>query len=189
MRRKDREMDQEFGLEVIDRSEFGVLSVVDEKSAPYSIPLSIARRDRTLYFHSAREGRKVDLLQEGTLVQVVFVGTVKVPRLFTREYLDEASGDAHRFGKLTSQVFTTEFESAVVTGTVHRVTDDAEKIEALRTISMKYVPDRMEYFPAAAQFGAPLTAVFAIRMDALTAKRKKYDAQGKEMKFQRMTEE
>ena len=28
MRRKDREMDAEFGLEVIDRSEFGVLSLV-----------------------------------------------------------------------------------------------------------------------------------------------------------------
>ena len=43
MRRKDREMNAEFGFEVIDPSEFGVLSLVDPKGEVYSVPLSIAR--------------------------------------------------------------------------------------------------------------------------------------------------
>ena len=56
MRRKDREMNAEFGLEVIDRAEFGVLSLVDPQGEVYSVPLSIARDGSQLYFHSARSG-------------------------------------------------------------------------------------------------------------------------------------
>lgn len=50
MRRKDREMDREFGLKVIDKATYGVLAMVDE-GKPYCIPLSIVRDGNTLYFH------------------------------------------------------------------------------------------------------------------------------------------
>lgn len=56
MRRKDREMSSEFGLKVIDKSRYGILSTVDEE-LPYGIPLSIVRDDNTLYFHSAKQGK------------------------------------------------------------------------------------------------------------------------------------
>ena len=56
MRRKDREMNTEFAKQVIDRSRYGVLSIIETGSGtPYSIPLSIVRDDEVLYFHSARE--------------------------------------------------------------------------------------------------------------------------------------
>ena len=38
MRRRDREMGREFGLEIIDRSKYGILSMVDENKEPYGIP-------------------------------------------------------------------------------------------------------------------------------------------------------
>lgn len=50
MRRKDREMSREFGLEVIDRAAYGVLSVVDSDGAPYALPLSIVRDGRICIF-------------------------------------------------------------------------------------------------------------------------------------------
>lgn len=51
MRRRDREMNREFGLEVIDKSIYGVLSIVADDNEPYSIPLSIVRDGNKLYFH------------------------------------------------------------------------------------------------------------------------------------------
>ena len=56
MRRKDREMDKDFGLEVIDKSKYGVISLVDNNNMPYSVPLSIVRDGDMLYFHSATVG-------------------------------------------------------------------------------------------------------------------------------------
>lgn len=41
MRRKDREMNREFGLEVIDKSRYGVISMIDEDNEPYGIPYEI----------------------------------------------------------------------------------------------------------------------------------------------------
>ena len=85
MRRKDREMSREYGLSVIDRSAFGILSVKDPDNPdlPYSIPLSIVRLGEKLYFHSARDGRKYELLQDGPQGRIVFVDRVRVPDLFS----------------------------------------------------------------------------------------------------------
>ena len=43
MRRKDRERDQAFALDVIDRCEYGVAAISTGEAVPYCIPLSLAR--------------------------------------------------------------------------------------------------------------------------------------------------
>lgn len=43
MRRKDREMNRDFGLQVIDQAQYGVLSLPEGDGLAYGIPLSIAR--------------------------------------------------------------------------------------------------------------------------------------------------
>lgn len=40
MRRKDREMSGEFGIEVIDKARYEVISMIDRAQEPYGIPLS-----------------------------------------------------------------------------------------------------------------------------------------------------
>ena len=54
MRRKDREMDRDFGLMVIDKARFATLAMVTEDGKPYAIPVSPARVGDVLYIHSAR---------------------------------------------------------------------------------------------------------------------------------------
>jgi len=44
----------------------------------------------------------------------------------------------------------------------------------------------MHYFPQATRSGLGITAVYAVDITHLTAKRKKFDALGDEMKWQRM---
>ena len=186
MRRKDREMSLEFGLEVIDRSEFGVLSLVDQKGEVYSVPLSIVRDGMQLYFHSAKSGTKNTLLEEGKRVRVVFVSDIQVPELFQNSQLDQILTGEKGMEMLGSKVFTTEFASAIVTGKIAIEESDEGKRRALRAICEKFVPGKMSYFEAAAEGALSITSIYRVDIEEITAKRKKFDANGEEMKFQRM---
>lgn len=186
MRRKDREMDKDFAFDVIDKSTYGVISMIDQNNEPYGLPLSMVRYNDNLYFHSAMEGRKVNVLKENSIVSVTFVGEVKVPENFTSEELEEISKDESKAVVLISSVFTTEYESVVIKGRVRLVEDKLEKIKAMKLICEKYTPDKMNYFDKAIGVGLKRTSVYKIEMNEIKAKRKKYDINGKEMKWSRM---
>lgn len=182
MRRKDREMDREFGIEVIDKSKYGVLSMIAEGDEPYGLPLSIVRDGEYLYFHSAMDGRKVKTLVKNPNVSVVFVGEIRIPENYTEEELREIAEDRSKAALFISKVFTTEYESAVVKGRVELVEDEQEKIRAMRLICEKHTPTKMDYFDMAIGAGLKRTNVYRIEMEEIKAKRKKYDTRGKEIK-------
>ena len=184
MRRKDREMNSEFAREVIDRSQYGVLACVTPDGKPYAIPLSIARDGDRLFFHSATAGSKVDYLPDGKEVALTFVSHVQVPELFSPEELANMANEPGAASQLGSKVFTTEFESACVQGRVYELTESADKIFGLRCISEKFTPDKMALFELAAESALKITKVYEIRIESLTGKRKRFDAQGNELKAQ-----
>lgn len=184
MRRKDREMDQEFGLAVIDKASFGTLGLVGEDCA-YTIPLSIAREGEHLFFHSAKAGKKVDLLQQAEKVSVVFVGEHQVPQVMTKEEADKAISSPETFGELTRKIFTTEYESAMVVGSIVKLEDKEDKIHGLEVICQKFTPQWMTYFLQAIESGLERTDVYRITIEEITSKRKKFDAFGEEMKWMR----
>lgn len=186
MRRKDRAMNKEFGLKLIDKSDYGVVSMVDSENKPYSLPLSIVRDEELLYFHSAKEGKKVEVLKDDNYVSVVFTGKTNIPENFSQDELDEMSEDISKGVQFISKVFTTEFESAVIDGKVNKVEDRDEKIKALRLICEKYTPDKMDYFPIAIKAGLGKVNIYSIKIEDITAKRKKYDINNEEMKWERM---
>ena len=181
MRRKDSAMSKEFAMNIIDKARYGVLSMIDENK-PYGVPLSIVRDGDILYFHSAMDGRKVQTLEKNSRVSVAFIGEVKIPENFTKDKLDEIAKDSSKAAQLISSVFTTEFESAIVTGDVILVQGKKEKIKAMKLICEKYTPSKMEYFDVAINAGISRTNVFRINIEDITAKRKKYNLDGKEFK-------
>lgn len=184
MRRKDREMGEEFALAVIDKARFGVMSLVGDETA-YGIPLSIARIGKKLYFHSAKAGKKVELITKNPKVHISFVGEHHLPTAFDKEAVAEMASEPEKFAQLTSKIFTTEFESAMVLGNIQKLDNDDEKIEGLRAICEKFTPQWMDYFNKAIASGLKATDVYVIDIEELTAKRKKFDAFGEEMKYQR----
>lgn len=189
MRRKDREMPEAFGWQVVQEADYGVLSMVDQEGYPYSVPLSIVVIEGAVYFHSAHEGEKCELFQaypEGKPVQLVCVKDVHVPDLYDEQTLD-AYLDKGEFGKVASKVFTTEFASAIVRGKVVEVKEEAEKRQALRGFCEKYTPTKQRYVEASIAQSLNRTAVYKIVAESITAKRKKYDAEGQEMKWARMS--
>lgn len=62
MRRKDREKSREFALEVTDKCEWAVLSMTDQEGMPYAVPVTIVRDGDFVYFHTAKAGKKIDIL-------------------------------------------------------------------------------------------------------------------------------
>ncbi len=180
MRRKDREMDEAFGLSVIDKARFGTVCAEN-----YCLPLSIVRDGKRLYFHSAREGTKVEIFKTDPQVCVSFVGDVQVPDLYTEAELDEIVRDESNAGLLMTKVFTTEFESAIVKGQLTAVEERDEQIHAMKLICEKYTPSKMKYFDHAIRASIDRIKVFKIDIAEITAKRKKFDQSGEEMKWGR----
>lgn len=153
MRRKDRAQDRDFSLALIDRCTHGVLAVSTGEELPYCLPLSFVRIGDDLCFHCAREGRKTDLLRRFPHVCVTFVGDdrpVFVP----------------------PAMYSTYFQSAIVTGTASEVTDPAEKTEVLRALCRKMTPDNMEGFQAAMEKSLDVTAVWKVHMEEISGKAK-----------------
>ena len=62
MRRKRQQLSDEECLAVLDRATSGVLSVLGDDGYPYGVPLSFVRLGRTLVFHSASTGHKIDAI-------------------------------------------------------------------------------------------------------------------------------
>ena len=153
MRRTDRERDQAFAYEVIDRCAYGVAAMAGEDGTPYCIPLSLVRLGDVLYFHCALEGTKLELLRQNPRVCVSFVAS------------NQAAPDK----------FTTYFQSANVLGTASEVTDDAEKITALRVLCEKLTPANMagDNFDRAIAKSLSRTGVWRIQIQEATGKEKR----------------
>ena len=83
--------------------------------------------------------------------------------------------------------FTLQYKSAMAVGKAEIVTDRDDKIEALRAICLRFLPKHMDAFNDAITRSLGRTAVVKITLtEPPTGKRKQYDKQGEEMKWQRM---
>ena len=151
MRRKDRQMPEEFAWEVVDKCEYAFLAMTAEDGSPYGLPVTIARGGQAIYFHSALEGRKAECMRRSPRVCLSCVGETRVPP-----------------GK-----FTTLFESAVVFGRAEEVTADDEKIHALQLLCRRHTPDNMENFPRAVAKSLSRTGVWRITVEEITGKAKR----------------
>lgn len=152
MRRKDREIDREAAWEIAERCEYATVSMIDPSGAPYCVPVSIALdAGERIYFHSATEGFKTDCLSANPNVCVLCVGNTE---------------------RLTDE-FSTKYESAVIRGRAHPVSDDAEKIHALRLICERHTPAFMHAFDDAIAHMLHRTAIWAITVDEITGKAKR----------------
>ena len=153
MRRQDRARDRAFSLDLIDRCTHGVMAISTGEAVPYCIPLSFVRIGDDLFFHCAQEGRKVDLLRRFPQVCVTFVGN-----------------DRPAF--VPPAMYTTYFQSVLVTGTASETTDCGEKTAALRALCQKLTPKDMAGFELAVEKSLAVTAVWKVHMEEICGKAK-----------------
>lgn len=170
MRKKSREMDAQWALEVMRKAPYITVSFTRADGTAYGVPLSLAcTDDRTWYFHCALEGDKLDAIAAHPQVCLSAV-TKCAPTVGPKD-----------------GSFTLQFRSAIAFGTAELVTDDTEKIRALRAISERFLPQHMDAFDDAIARSLHRTAVVRITLtEPPTGKRKQYDRSGEEMKYGRM---
>ena len=125
-------MNSAWALAVFDKAPYITVGMVTPEGLPYSVPLSLARKnDNTFYFHCAAEGKKIDCLKANPRVSLSAV--TKCAPKFEEE----------------TQNFTKLYNSATAFGIAEFVEEKEEKIEALRVICERFLPKFMDRFDAA----------------------------------------
>ena len=121
MRRKNQQLPQEVSQEILKKGSFGVLAVHGDDGYPYAVPLSYVYFDGKIYFHSAKEGHKVDAVRRYEKVSFCVV---------EKDEISEAE-------------LTTFYRSVIVFGKAHIIEDAQEKRTAIEALTMKYCPGNM----------------------------------------------
>ena len=147
LRRKDRAISEEEAMALLNRAEYGVLSTVSESGEPYGVPLNYCVVDRSIYFHCAVEGRKIDNIKHNKSVSFCVVGNTEV---------------------LPDQ-FGTKYESVIVSGEIEEVFDDTKQT-ALEGLLHKYSKDFFEKGLEYIQTLGGKTRVFRISINNLSGK-------------------
>lgn len=133
---------------LLDHCMFATLSLSEPDGTPYGVPISPARQGNCLFFHCAQKGRKLAAMRANPRVSVSCVGKAEVLP-----------------GK-----FDIGFQSVVASATACEVTDEAEKIEALKLICNKYCPDDMGDFQRVLDKFLAHTGIWKLTLEQITTK-------------------
>jgi nitroimidazol reductase NimA-like FMN-containing flavoprotein (pyridoxamine 5'-phosphate oxidase superfamily) len=149
MRQGKREVKDRAEIDaIILKAQVCRLGMVDE-GRPYIVPLNFGYDGSSLYFHCAREGRKIDILRRSP--QVCFELEVDhglVP------------------GDLACK-YTYDFESVMGEGEAELVNDASSRLAALDIIMSHYAEPPFHYDEKALE----LTQVIRVRISGLSCKR------------------
>jgi nitroimidazol reductase NimA-like FMN-containing flavoprotein (pyridoxamine 5'-phosphate oxidase superfamily) len=78
MRRKEKEITEKSEIESIMHKSLVCRLGLADNGTPYIVPLCFGYKDNCLYFHSAREGRKIDLLRRNNAVCFEFDSDLEI---------------------------------------------------------------------------------------------------------------
>lgn len=152
MRRKDRELDQQQAYEILDQGEYGILSTCSSEGQPYGVPLSYVRIDNMIYFHTAKDGHKIQNLKQNPKVCFTVVGKTQ---------------------PVYNGSFTTLYESAAVFGTVEAVEPEDLKRSLLLALCEKYLPGRKSEAEEEISRYAKVTDIYGICINSISGKANK----------------
>lgn len=153
MRRKDRKLNEEDTLRVLEKGEYGVLATVDRKGQPYAVPLSYIYYNGELYFHCALSGQKLDNLAANPRASFNVV-------MNTQPVYENGS-------------YSTFYDSATVFGSVSEVSEPEKKRAVLLALTEKYFPEHMDPADETITKMMKVTAVYGLEILKASGKAKK----------------
>ncbi len=148
MRKISRQQPAEWAYQVFDKAPYITVSMVGPDGTPYGLPLSLAREQDVFYFHCADEGEKLDCLKYNPCVSLSAVSKC------TPKFEEDKSN------------FTEHYHSAIAIGMAEIVTDNVEKIKALRLICERFLPGYMDHFDGAIARSLDRTTIVKIKLTA-----------------------
>ncbi|MEI6825955.1 MAG: pyridoxamine 5'-phosphate oxidase family protein [Desulfuromonadales bacterium] len=152
MRRVDKEIRDRADIDrIISGSQVCRLGLARD-NVPYVIPVSFGYDGVALYIHTAHTGRKIEFFEANPAICLEFEHAV------TLKTHDSAACN-----------WTFSFQSVIGYGSIHELTDPAEKTTALQVI-MKQYSDREWSFSEASVAGV---RVWKITIESLSGKQSK----------------
>lgn len=153
VRRKDKEITDMAVIESILREADLCRLAMADGEIPYMVPMCFGYADRTLYFHSAPEGRKLNILRKNNLVCFEAESHVKVSR-----------GD-------NPCDWTMKYFSVIGYGRAEILEDPAAKASALNLIMEKYDGSGEHSYPDEV---LRRLVIIRVSVDEVSGKKSKY---------------
>jgi len=148
MRRIDKEIREIADIEAIILQAQVCHLAMSSGDSPYLVPLSFGYHAQKLYFHSARTGQKISMLQENPRVCFSFSNEEGLER------------------KPVACEWGIRYRSVIGTGCVRFVEEETEKVSALDVIMQHYAPGKFTYSASS----LANTAVFVVEIETLSGK-------------------
>ncbi len=118
IRRNKQKLSTEATVDILINGRFGVLGVSGDDGYPYTVPVSYLYENGKIFFHSAREGHKLDGIKQNEKVSFCVVDREQV----------------------VPEKFANLYRSAIIFGKAKIVADDATRQHALELFVRKYSP-------------------------------------------------
>lgn len=148
MRRSEKEITDKSAIEAIINASLVCRLALSDGDQPYIVPLSFGYQDRILYFHSALEGKKIDILKKNNRICFEFDVNTKIIE----------AEKACKWGM--------KYQSVIGFGKAVLVENIQEKQKALNII-MNHYSDRNWQFPDKV---IKKTAIIKIEIESMTGK-------------------
>ena len=112
LRRKDRQTDDEMISDILDKGEYGVLSVLGDNGYPYGVPVNYTYFNNCIYFHCAKSGHKLDAIKANNKVSFCVITDTE----------------------LLPEEFSTKYKSVIAFGTAAEVKEEEKKTSLMKLI-------------------------------------------------------
>ena len=109
MRRFKQQLAQLETIDILKSATAGVLALCGNDGQPYGVPLSHVYSEGKLYFHSALNGHKLDLIAENSKACFTVI----------------AQDEVH------PETYTTYFRSAIAFGLINEIEEEHEKLRII----------------------------------------------------------
>ncbi|MCG7844615.1 MAG: pyridoxamine 5'-phosphate oxidase family protein [Methanomassiliicoccales archaeon] len=151
MRKAEREITDREELEkIVMKAEVCRLGMVDE-GEPYIVPMNFGYRNGALFFHCAREGRKLDIVRRD-------------PRVCF-----ELESDVHLVPGEKACLWTSSFRSVIGWGRATVVLDEAGLKDGLEALMEHYTEGPFHFDPRS----MAQTAIIRVDVERMSGKRSK----------------
>lgn len=114
---------------IINKCEICYIGMIDTENNPYVLPFNFGYRDNFIYLHSAKSGKKIDVLKNNNKVCIAFSTDLKLG------FQNENVGCSYNM----------KFRSVLVHGRVKFIDEYDKKMEILNVIMQKYAGRTFEY--------------------------------------------
>jgi len=147
MRRKEKQLPTEAAIELLNHGEQGVLATTGADNYPYAVPLNYVYHNKSIYFHCAESGHKLDNIAHNPKVSFCVVHSCEI----------------------LPKEFSTRFKSVIVFGKASELLHK-EKEEGLLALVQRFSNDHLGAGKKYIRDAINKTRVFKIEIEHMTGK-------------------